>query len=130
MAPAAADSILTFLRETGTVPSDYDAIVTGDLGEEGSRLLSVLCEREGVRLVAKHEDCGCLLYNKSKQDVHAGASGCGCSASVLAAHYLPRLKSGALRRILFLSTGALMSPQSVQQKSCIIGIAPTILLES
>ncbi|MBQ9736642.1 MAG: stage V sporulation protein AD [Clostridia bacterium] len=129
MAPAAADSILTFLRETGTTPSDYDAIVTGDLGKEGSRLLAVLCEREGVRLSAKHEDCGCLLYDGSKQDAHAGASGCGCSASVLAAHYLPRLTEGLLRRVLFLSTGALMSPQSVQQKGNIIGIAPALLLE-
>lgn len=128
MAPAAADSILTFLAETGTRAADYDAIVTGDLGEEGSCLLSILCEREGVRLTG-HRDCGCLLYDKESQDVHAGGSGCGCSAAVLSAHFLPKLVSGEMKKILFLSTGAMMSPQSTQQGGSIYGIAPCILLE-
>ncbi len=128
MAPAAADSILTFLGETGTRAADYDAIVTGDLGEEGSVLLSVLCEKEGVRL-SGHLDCGCLIYDNARQDAHAGGSGCGCSASVLAAYFLPRLLSGEMRRVLFLSTGALMSPQSIEQGGDIYGIAPVILLE-
>lgn len=128
MAPAAADSILAFLAETGTRAADYDAIVTGDLGEEGSILLSVLCEKEGVRLTG-HRDCGCLLYDKERQDVHAGASGCGCSAAVLAAHFLPKLLSGEMKRVLFLSTGALMNPQSIAQGGYIYGVAPVILLE-
>jgi len=129
MAPAAADSILTFFRETGTRAADYDAIVTGDLGEEGSVLLSVLCEKEGVRL-QRHRDCGCLLYDRERQDAHAGASGCGCSAAVLAAHFLPKLLCGEMKKILFLSTGAMMSPQSTQQGGDIYGIAPCILLEA
>ena len=129
MAPAAADSILTFLSETKTSATDYDAIVTGDLGREGSVLLSILCEREGVRLCGKHADCGCLLYDEKTQDAHAGASGCGCSAAVLAAHYLPQLREGRLSRVLFLSTGALMSPQSIAQGGSIYGVAPAILLE-
>ena len=128
MAPAAADSIIGFLKETKTLASDYDAIVTGDLGEEGSLLLAVLCEKEGVRLL-RHRDCGCLLYDQERQDAHAGASGCGCSASVLAAHFLPKLLSGEMKRILFLSTGALMNPQSVAQGESIYGVAPAILLE-
>ena len=128
MAPAAADSILTFFHETGTRATDYDAIVTGDLGEEGSLLLSVLLEKEGVRL-SGHRDCGCLLYDKTWQDAHAGASGCGCSAAVLAAHFLPKLIGGEMKRILFLSTGALMNPQSVAQGGSIYGVAPAILLE-
>ncbi len=128
MAPAAADSILTFFYETNTRASDYDAIVTGDLGKEGSVLLSVLCEREGVRL-SGHRDCGCLLYDLERQDAHAGASGCGCSAAVLASHFLPMLEGGEMKRILFLSTGALMSPQSIEQGGNIYGIAPAILLE-
>ena len=127
MAPAAADSILAFLSETGAAASDFDAIVTGDLGEEGSALLSMLCEREGVRL-SNHLDCGCLLYDSKRQDVHAGGSGCGCSASVLASYFLPRLREERLGRILFLSTGALMSPTSVQQGSTILGVAPVLLL--
>ena len=128
MAPAAADSILSFLAETKTRAADYDAIVTGDLGEEGSLLLSILLEKEGVRLTG-HRDCGCLLYDKESQDVHAGASGCGCSAAVLSAHFLPKLVSGEMKKILFLSTGAMMSPQSTQQGGSIYGIAPCILLE-
>lgn len=128
MAPAAADSILTFLAQTGTRATDYDAIVTGDLGEEGSLLLSVLLEKEGIRL-SGHRDCGCLLYNKETQDVHAGASGCGCSAAVLSAYFLPKLASGEMKKLLFLSTGALMNPQSTLQGSSIFGIAPCILLE-
>lgn len=127
MAPAAADSILSFLSETGAAASDFDAIVTGDLGEEGSALLSMLCEREGVRL-SNHLDCGCLLYDSKRQDVHAGGSGCGCSASVLASYFLPRLREGRLARILFLSTGALMSPTSIQQGKSILGVAPVLLL--
>ena len=128
MAPAAADSILTFFEQTKTGAGDYDAVVTGDLGEEGSVLLSVLCEREGVRL-SGHRDCGCMLYDSERQDAHAGASGCGCSAAVLAAYFLPRLAEGEMKRVLFLSTGALMSPQSIEQGGSIYGIAPVILLE-
>ena len=128
MAPAAADSILSFFEETNTRAADYDAIVTGDLGEEGSLLLSVLLEKEGVRL-SGHRDCGCLLYDKEKQDVHAGASGCGCSAAVLSAYFLPRLLSGEMKKVLFLSTGAMMNPQSTLQGGDIYGIAPCILLE-
>ena len=129
MAPAAADSILTFLNETKTRAADYDAIVTGDLGEEGSLLLSVLCEKEGVRL-SGHLDCGTLIYDRERQDMHAGGSGCGCSASVLAACFLPKLLHGEMKRVLFLSTGALMSPQSIEQGGNIYGIAPAILLEA
>jgi stage V sporulation protein AD len=129
MAPAAADTILSFLEETKSTPAQYDAIVTGDLGSEGSALLSLLLEKEGVTLAGRHYDCGCLLYDTKKQDAHAGASGCGCSAAVLAAHFLPKLRTGELSRVLFLSTGALMSPQSIAQGGDIYGIAPAILLE-
>lgn len=127
MAPAAADSILTFLRESGTVPSDYDHIVTGDLGMHGSALLKELLLSEGVK-ADNHLDCGCLLYDGKRQDAHAGASGCGCSAAMLSAHFLPMLERGECRRILFLSTGALMSPSSVAQGENIFGIAPAVLL--
>ena len=128
MAPAAAESILTFLKETSSVPADYDAIVTGDLGCFGSALLRELLEAEGVP-TPNHLDCGCLLYDREKQDVHAGASGCGCSAAMLSAFFMPRLERGEIRRLLFLSTGAIMSPTSVSQGENIFGIAPAVLLE-
>ena len=128
MAPGAADSLLRFFAATDTRPADYDRIVTGDLGKEGSALLLHLMAEEGVPL-SRHEDCGVLLYDEKKQDIHAGASGCGCSASLLAAHYLPALRCGKLHRILFLSTGAIMSPGSVMQGGGIYGIAPVLMLE-
>ena len=128
MAPAAADSILRFLSSTKSSPEDYDHIVTGDLGIYGSELLLMLLSEEGVT-VKNHLDCGSLLYDLASQDAHAGASGCGCSAAMLSAHFLPRLWRGELKRVLFLSTGAIMSPSSIAQGENIFGVAPAVLLE-
>jgi stage V sporulation protein AD len=95
----------------------------------GSDILRELISKKYPGLERRHTDCGLLLYDMEKQDAHSGASGCGTSASVLACHFLPMLKDGRLRRILFLSTGALMSPQSLLQGENIYGIAPLIRLE-
>ncbi len=129
MAPPAADTLLAYFRESGDSPTDYDAIVTGDLGQEGSSLLSILLEREGLSLGGRHLDCGCLLYDESIQDVHAGASGCGCIASLLACHFLPALQAGELRRILAIGTGAMMNPAALLQGDTILGVAHLIRLE-
>ncbi len=129
MAPAAADTLLAYFRESGDSPADYDAIVTGDLGQEGSSLLSILLEKEGLSLGDKHQDCGCLLYDESIQDVHAGASGCGCIASLLACHFIPQLERGSLRRILAIGTGAMMNPAAILQGDSILGVAHLIKLE-
>ena len=126
MAPAAADSIRSFLSLVGAAPGDYDAIVTGDLGDEGSELLKILLKKEGIDISREHQDCGKLLYDLKNRDCHAGGSGCGCSAATLAASFLPALAEGSLRKILFLSTGALMSPTSIQQGKTIIGVAPVV----
>ncbi len=128
MAPAAADSILTFLKESCLSPEELDWIVTGDLGTVGSALLQRLLAEEGLFL-SNHRDCGCMLYDLASQDAHAGASGCGCSAAMLSACFLPMLERGEAKRILFLSTGAIMSPSSVAQGENIFGIAPAVLLE-
>ncbi len=129
MAPAAAASISSFLSMTSSHVEDYDHIVTGDLGEEGSYLLSLLLSERGIDLSSRHLDCGCMIYDSRRSDCHAGGSGCGCSAAVLAAHFLPRLSDGEYKRLLFLSTGALMSTASIQQGGTILGIAPVIELE-
>ena len=110
--------------------SSFDYIVTGDLGQVGSDILRSILSKELPGAERLHTDCGLLLYDPEKQDVHSGASGCGTSASVLAAKFLPELALGRLRRILFLSTGALMSQSSLLQGENIFGIAPLILLES
>lgn len=131
MALAAFDSIAAFFEENN--PDEYDLIVTGDLGQIGSNILEELLrdkiQHHGTKLASLHRDCGLLLYDKNIQDIHSGASGCGCSASVLASHILPRVNTGELQKIVFLSTGALMSTSSVFQGDHILGIAPAIQIE-
>ena len=128
MAPAAADSIARYLRDTGTAPGDYDGIFTGDLGAVGTALLYQLLAEEGVHLQRVHDDCGLLLYDRQRQDVHAGGSGCGCSAAVLCGHLLKRMEQGELEDILFCATGALMSPTSQQQGQSIPGVCHVVHL--
>ena len=129
MAFAAADTVISYFAESEEAPSDFDYIVTGDLGKVGSGILRDILSRELPGAETRHTDCGLLLYDMDKQDAHSGASGCGTSASVLSAKFLPLLESGRLRKILFLSTGALMSPSSLLQGENIYGIAPLIKLE-
>ena len=130
MAFSAADTIITYFAESGERLTDFDYIVTGDLGRVGSDILRELLAKELPGAERLHTDCGLLLYDMKKQDAHSGASGCGTSASVLACQFLPMLREGAIRRILFLSTGALMSPSSLLQGENIYGTAPLIRLES
>ncbi len=126
MARAAFDSIYTYFSLSSLKPSDFDLIVTGDLGVVGSEILCELLSKEVGGAESIHEDCGKLLYDLKKPNVNSGASGCGCSASVLASHFLPMLCEGKIKNMLFLSTGALMNPASVLQGENIIGIAPVI----
>lgn len=123
MAPAAAGTLLNFFKDTKTKPDDYDIIFTGDLGYVGTNLLYELLEREGIDIRCRHSDCGTLIFDREKQDVHAGGSGCGCSASVLCSYIMHRLEKGDFGNILFMSTGALMSPTSSFQGESIPGIA-------
>lgn len=123
MAPAAADTLLRFFSESGKRPDDFDLIVTGDLGFEGSSILCELMRIEGVDIASVHGDCGMMIYDQKKQDTHAGGSGCGCSAAVFASYLLPKIEVGELRRVLFLGTGAMMSPQIIQQGECIPAVA-------
>ncbi|HIW74377.1 MAG TPA: stage V sporulation protein AD [Firmicutes bacterium] len=128
MAPAAADTLAAFFQDTGTKPDDYDLIITGDLAAVGSDLLRQLSERKGYPLGANYTDCGLLIYDRNKQDVHAGGSGCGCSAAVLCSYLLRKMEQGELKSVLFLGTGALMSPTSSQQGESIPGIAHLVHL--
>ncbi|MDR0947237.1 MAG: stage V sporulation protein AD [Ruminococcus sp.] len=128
MAPAAADTIKTFLDDTGMKPSDFDAIVTGDLGTVGQKLLFELLEAENIDIKNQHKDCGMMIFDRNKQDVHAGGSGCGCAASVLCAYFLPKLQSGEMKNILFCATGALMSTTISQQGGTIPGISHAVWL--
>lgn len=129
MAPAAADTILAHIADTGRKPEDYDLIVTGDLGRLGRTLLIELLEKNGMNVdPGKVFDCGCEIYGE-EQDTHCGGSGCGCAASMLCAHVLPELASGRLQRVLFLATGALLSTTTSMQGESIPGVAHAVVLE-
>ena len=121
--PAAADTISAYFKDTDTGPDDYDLVFTGDLGLLGSELLYKLLGEKGINIRYKHKDCGNLIFDPISQDVHAGGSGCGCSASVLCSYILPKIKSGEYNNIIFCATGALMSPTSSQQGEVIPSIA-------
>lgn len=130
MAPAAARTINDFLTATKTGAEDYDLILTGDLGFTGTELLHELLEIEYQKDIrAVHNDCGLMIFDLETQDVNSGGSGCGCSASVLCSHIFKRMKQGELHRVLFIATGALMSPTSTKQGQPIPGIAHAVLLE-
>lgn len=129
MAPAACETIKSFFTDTQTKPSDYDLILTGDLGRIGSELLLQLLQQEHIDITRQHNDCGMMIYNIEEQDVHAGGSGCGCCGSVLCSIILEKMCQHSLKNILVIATGALMSPTSNQQGESTPGIAHLVHLE-
>ena len=129
MAPAAYDTIQAHFRDTGRRPSDYDLIVTGDLGSLGKEILLDLFHRDGIEF-KNLEDCGVLIYDAQTQDVHCGGSGCGCSAAVLTGFLLNGMKQGRWRRLLFCGTGALLSPTSTLQGESIPSICHAVAIST
>lgn len=123
MAPSAASTIKHFFDDTKTSIEDYDLVFTGDLGKTGTDLLYDLLEKDNINIRCRHSDCGLLIFNNKSQDVHSGGSGCGCSAAVLNSFVMHRFESGDLKNILFMSTGALMSPTTSLQGESIPGIS-------
>ena len=130
MAPAAYDTLSALFRETKTGPGDYDLIVTGDLGALGHAIVTNLFRRDGVDLSRNYQDCGLLLYDLEKQDMHAGGSGCGCSAAVLNGYLLDGLRRGRWRRLVFAPTGALLSPTSSFQGESVPGICHAVVFSA
>ena len=130
MAPAAAETLKRFFSDTNMAPDRFDLIATGDLGKVGSTLLLELMDREGWKLEGRHNDCGLMIYDLEKQQVEAGGSGCGCSATVLCSYLLPAIRRGELKNLLFVATGALMSTTAVQQGESIPGIAHLVWLSA
>jgi len=128
MAPAAFETIRTHFDDFKCGPENYDLIVTGDLGQLGKELLLEIAKRNGISLGGKLTDCGTLIYDNTKQDVHSGGSGCGCSAITLCGYLLERLRSGKLKNILFCGTGALLSPTSTQQGLPIPGVCHAVAI--
>lgn len=129
MAPAAADTILQHMKDFHRKPEDYDKIITGDLGKVGKKVLEDLLLQKGMDITAQHMDCGIEVFDPDTQDTHAGGSGCGCSAVVLAALVLRQLERGIWKRVLFIPTGALLSKTSYNEGKSVPGIAHAIVLE-
>jgi len=129
MAPAAADVIYQHFKDFNSTPADYDKIITGDLGLIGKSILFELLKEKGYDISAVHMDCGVEMFDASEQDTHAGGSGCGCSATVLAGYVFKQLKKGAFKKILFIPTGALMSPVSFNEGNSVPGIAHCVVIE-
>lgn len=129
MAPAAYATITSHFADLGTKPEDYDHIFTGDLGHLGREMLLELAMRDGMDLSGRLVDCGCLVFDNTKQDVHSGGSGCGCGAITLCGHLLNQMQSGKWKRILFCGTGALLSPTSTQQGLPIPGVCHAVAIE-
>ena len=129
MAPAAADTIQQNFEDFYRTVDDYDRILTGDLGAIGQSILLDIMKNRGYDLKDKHEDCGMIVYDRQRQDMHAGGSGCGCAAVTLSTYILPRLRKGEWHRVLFVPTGALMSTVSFNEGDSVPGIAHGIVLE-
>ena len=130
MAPAFVDTVVAHFKDTGLKPSDYDLIVSGDLGSVGKELALDLLKREGYNVPNLVDDCGTMIYDLRKQDVHAGGSGCGCSAVVLCGYLLEKLRTKKYRNILFCGTGALLSPVSTQQGESIPAVCHAVAISS
>ncbi len=129
MAPAAAALLKAHFEDTGRTPQEYDVIATGDLGTVGRQLVVELLKKEGYDMDSRYTDCGIEIFDAEKQDTHAGGSGCACSAVTFCAYFYPKLVSGEIGRMLFIPTGALMSPTSSQQGQPIPGIAHGVVIE-
>ena len=129
MAPAAADTIIQHFKDTGRTPIDYQLIITGDLGSLGKTLTQHLVEKAGYDISQIYSDCGILIYDPT-QDTHSGGSGCGCSSVVMGGHIMNQINQGKYERVLYVGTGALLSPTSTQQGETIPGIGHAVAIEN
>ncbi len=129
MSPAAADTIRAHFEDTGLSPKDYDLIITGDLGKVGVDLTKQLLNKMNIDISDVYTDCGLKIYDTEKQDTHSGGSGCGCSASVLNGYLIKEIKKGKYNRVLFVATGALLSPISTMQGESIPSIAHAVTIQ-
>ena len=130
MAPAACDTIVQHFEDFKTKPSDYDKIITGDLSQIGSKLLIDLLREKKIDISDRHMDCGLEIFKRKEQDVHAGGSGCGCSAVILASYILPQIQKKIWKRVLFVPTGVLLSKISFNEGASIPGIAHAVVIEA
>ena len=123
MAPSAVDTLINFLKETKTKVTDYDIILTGDLGKTGSSIFKEVLKKEHNLKINNHLDAGGSIY---KNFEYSGASG----PAVLPLILLTRiLTSKKYKKILCLATGSLHSSLLVNQKNSIPTVTHAIYLE-
>ncbi|MBQ4248400.1 MAG: stage V sporulation protein AD [Clostridia bacterium] len=130
MAPAACSTLVRFFTDTGLSPDVFDLILTGDLGVTGTDILLEIASREGLELKSNYDDCGRMIFDTRAQDTHSGGSGCGCSAAVVCSYVLNMMRAGKLKHVLFVGTGALMSPIILNQKESIPAVAHAVHISS
>ena len=129
MAPAALDTLVTHFKDTGRNPSYYDGIFTGDLGTIGKEILTELALTKGYNIKNNYDDCGVLMFDRKRQDVHSGGSGCACIATIFTGYLFNKLKQKEYNKILLIATGALTNSTTAQQGESIPGIAHAISIE-
>ncbi len=130
MMPAAMDTLVNHFNDLNRTPDYYDLIVTGDLGKAGSAMLKDFMREQGYDISGRHMDCGESIYDANAQDTHSGGSGCGCSAVMLCSYFIREMKKGSFNRILFMPTGALLSPVSFHEGRSVPGIAHAVVIEA
>ena len=130
MAPAAADTISAHFRDTGLSPDDYDLILTGDLGKIGKSIAIDMLAEEGYDMSKNYNDCGCMVFDIDKQDMHSGGSGCGCGAITLCGYIMDMFRARELKSLLFIGTGALLSPTSSMQGESIPSVAHAVSISA
>ena len=126
--PAAMNTLIAHFNDTDTCPDDYDLILTGDLGKLGSEILRDLMERNGYPLGENYSDCGHMIYSDN-QHTYQGGSGAGCSASVFNSYILHQINKKVFKKVLFLATGALLSPTTTFQGDTIPAISHAVVIE-
>lgn len=130
MAPAAAETLLSHFKDTGRGPDFYDLILTGDLGKIGKSILCDLLQEKGYNMHKNYNDCGCMVFDINNSDIHGGGSGCGCGAITLCGYIWDMFKEGEIKNLLFVGTGALLSPTSSMQGESIPSVAHAIAISS
>ncbi|MBQ3379208.1 MAG: stage V sporulation protein AD [Clostridia bacterium] len=126
MAPAACDTLIRFFNDTALPVKSFDLILTGDLGVTGADLLLDIASRCDLELKSNYDDCGRMIFDTKAQDTHSGGSGCGCSAAVVCSYVLNEMRRGQINNVLFVGTGALMSPTVLNQKESIPSVAHAV----
>jgi stage V sporulation protein AD len=130
MAPAAYDTVIAHLEDTGRGIDYYDLVLTGDLGAFGKSMMERLLGDKGIEAGERYNDCGIMIFDVNNQEVDCGGSGCGCSAAVVSTYVLELLDKRQVNKVLFVATGALMNPTRLQQGDDIPCIAHAVAIEN